>query len=1061
MNRTWSEPVAIVGMSCRFGGGMDSVHRYWSGLLAGVDAVAETPPERWDAARWFSDDPAEAGKVTSWHGSWLQDLDRFDHALFRISPAEAPSIDPQLRLLLEGCWHAMEDAAAPPASLRGKETGVFMGISGHEYQVRTFGVPERIDSFSMVGTAPSTMAGRVSYAFGLTGPNLAVDTACSSGLTAIHLACQALLGGECDVALAGAANALLEPETMVYFSRTRMLSPTGRSRPFSCDADGYVRGEGCGVVLLKRLSDALRDQDRIHAVIRGSGLAQGERNGLTAPSMAGQEAAIRKALQRAGLRAADIGYVECHAVGAPLADALEATVLSHCLATQDRPALPIGSVKSNLGHTESASGLAGLLKVVLSLKHGLIPATLHVGRPADCIDASRLQVVSQLQSWDTPRIAGISAFGFGGTNAHLIVQEPPSHQPRRGSGSHRILALSAPGEQALRAQAASVADWIASHPEQDPDDLCYSLSISRAMQSHRLAWVWTDAHQAIAALREVARGGRPSGVHLGHGRPRHEASPGPADGSPADALAAGYAQGRSLPSEHLAGRWSDVPGYVFQRERHWLERPAQPWSATPACVDARPEGVLSTAQIVRSEVCRILKCREIADDVLLPEVGLDSLSALELQSALESRLGWRLPAGAVWQQPTITGLLKLGSSPPHAEQADAGHADAGQYRHCAPIGRRSRSQTGEPRIDAAAVVSLPSSLLEGVPASMQDSLMEAAHRMFTIESERGRIGVVSAPVVDRQLYADPHATRRAIEQACTQAQAAGAQAIALTGLIPSATAYGQSLRCLPVKLTTGHSTTIACVVQMVRSIHSVLGRTLHTERMAFLGLGSIGEGVARLCAARLAAPASLLLVDVPSRRTHLEALSHALEPWCPDVRIALSEGPAPGALYDCSLIVSATSMPGVVEVGRLGPGTIVIDDSAPHCLPVEDAWRRMRGEADLLVTEAGTLKVPERLRCLPGPIWADSGDARFAAGAALLSPAADLLMGCVYSSLLTVREGLEPVLGLPTPSQTAMAWDLLERLGASAAPMSLQGQMVPTPILDRMKRFSASIAGLP
>jgi acyl transferase domain-containing protein len=1057
MNRTWSEPVAIIGMSCRFGGGMDDVHRYWNGLLAGIDAVTPAPADRWDAAHWFSADPAQAGKITSQHGSWLQDIDRFDHALFRISPAEAPSLDPQLRLLLEGCWHAMEDAAAPPASLRGKETGVYMGISGHEYQVRTFGVPERIDTFSMVGTAPSTMAGRISYAFGLTGPNLAVDTACSSGLTALHLACQALLGGECDVALAGAANAVLEPETMVYFSRTRMLSPTGRSRPFSCDADGYVRGEGCGVVVLKRLSDALRDQDRIHAVLRGSGLAQGERNGLTAPSTAGQEAAIRKALQRAGLQAQDIGYVECHAVGAPLADALEAGVLSQCLAAHDRPPLRIGSVKSNLGHTESASGLAGLLKVVLALQHGVIPATLHVGRAAEGIDASRLQVVSQPQPWDTPRIAGVSAFGFGGTNAHVIVQEPPTHQPRAGLGSYRILALSAPNEPALRAQAASVADWIESHPEQDPADLCYSMSISRAMQSHRMAFVWSDAHAAMAALKEVAGGGRPAGVHMGHGRAKPAESSTLAAGSEADAWAASYAQGQPLPSQQLAGRWSQVPGYVFQRERHWLERPAQPWATAPARVEAQPDRWLSVDQIVRAEACRILKCQEIADDALLPELGLDSLTALELQSALESRLGWRLPAGAVWQQPTIAGLLELASSQGRAGQGELRQSDAGQGgAHCATIGRRSPVQADEPTIDAAAVVSLPSGLLEGASFELRASLMEAAHRMFTLEGERGRIGVVSAPIMDRDLYADPQATRRAIEQACELAHAAGAQSIALTGLIPSATAYGQSLQGPLVMLTTGHSTTVACVVQMVRSIEPVLGRKLVEERMAFLGLGSIGEGVARLCAARLPAPASLLLVDVPSRRMHLEALRHDLQAWCPNVRIVVSEGPAPGALYDCSLIVSATSMPGVVEVDRLGPGTLVIDDSAPHCLSVDDAWRRMQSTADLLVTEAGTLQVPERLRCLPGRIWADSGDARFAAGAALLNPAADLLMGCVYSSLLTLQEGLDPVLGLPTPSQAATAWDVLERLGARAAPMSLEGRMMPASLLERMKRFSSS-----
>ncbi|MBW8829098.1 MAG: hypothetical protein JF606_06655 [Burkholderiales bacterium] len=1052
MNHTWNEPVAIVGMSCRFGGGMDSLQSYWSGLVAGVDAVTETPPERWDAARWFSTNPTEPGKITSWHGSWLQDVDRFDRTLFRISPAEAPSIDPQLRLLLEGSWHAMEDAAVLPASLRGKETGVFMGISGHEYQVRTFGVPERIDSFSMVGTAPSTMAGRISYAFGLSGPNLAVDTACSSGLTAIHLACQSLLAGECDVALAGAANVLIEPETMVYFSRTRLLSPSGRARPFSSEADGYVRGEGCGVVLLKRLSDALREGDRIHAVVRGCGLAQGERNGLTAPSTPGQEAAIRKALQRAGLQRSDIGYVECHAVGAPLADALEANVLRHCLTAEDRQPLPIGSVKSNLGHTESASGLAGLIKVVLSLKHGLIPATIHVGRAADCIDPSRLHLVDRLQPWSTPRIAGVSAFGFGGTNAHLIVQEPPPHRPRQGAGKYQILTLSGQGEQALRAQAGAIANWIAAHPGQDSADLCFSLSISRAMLSHRLAMVWRDTQQTVAALRELANGGQPAQVQMAHGRPKHESSANSPDSSQADALAAWYVEGGQLRPEHLAGQWTDVPGYAFQRERHWLDRPTQPWVGSSARTDVGPECSHLAVDIVRAEVCRILKCKDIGDEVPLTEAGLDSLSALELQTALEMRLGWRLPAGAVWQRATIGGLLELGSL--HAQAA--GNPPANTLAPSSAIGNRSCAGEHEPPLEVAAVVSLPARLLEGAPAQLRASLLRAPHRMFTIETQRGRIGVISAPIMDRELHADPKATRRAIEQACAHAQAAGARTIALTGLIPSATLYGQSLQPAPVVLTTGHSTTIACVVHMVRSIGPVLGRKLSAERMAFLGLGSIGEGVARLCAARLEAPASLLLVDVPSRRTHLEALSHSLKAWCPDVQIALSDGHAPRPLYDCSLIVSATSMPEVVEVARLAPRTIVVDDSAPHCLSVEDSWRRMRTTGDFLVTEAGTLTVPERVQCQPGPIWAQRGDARFAAGAALLNPAPNLLMGCVFSSLLTLREGLEPVTGLPTPSQTAAAWDLLERLGVGAAPMSLQGQVVPDEILSRMRELGAS-----
>ncbi|MET0413613.1 MAG: SDR family NAD(P)-dependent oxidoreductase, partial [Polyangiaceae bacterium] len=431
------EPIAIVGIGCRFPGGVTDPDSFWQLLEQGVDAVTEIPKDRWDIDEWYDPDPDAPGKMITRWGAFLDHIDEFDPAFFGISPREAASVDPQERLLLETTWEALEHAGIRPDSLMDSNTGVYMGLCGNEYQGRVVADVQAMDAYGMLGTMHSTMVGRLSYWLGLKGPNLPVDTACSSSLVAIHLAAQALRTGECHLALAGGANVLLGPEGMVYFSRVRAMSPTGRCHTFSADADGYVRAEGAGVVVLERLSDARRKGHRILSILRATAVNQdGRSNGLTAPNGPSQQAVIREALQRGGIAPADVGYVECHGTGTPLGDPIEVQALAAVLGDGRDPGRPVllSSLKSNLGHMEGAAGVGGLIKAVLALQHGRIPKSLHFNEPNPHIDWKSLpvQVAAEALDWPRngkPRIAGVSSFGISGTNAHALLEEPPAAQP--------------------------------------------------------------------------------------------------------------------------------------------------------------------------------------------------------------------------------------------------------------------------------------------------------------------------------------------------------------------------------------------------------------------------------------------------------------------------------------------------------------------------------------------------------------------------------------------------------------------------------------------------------
>ena len=428
------EPIAIVAVSCRFPGAPDP-EAFWEVLSGGVDAIREVPEDRFDIDEFYDPDPETPGKTYTRFGGFLDGIDGFDPEFFGISPREAVWIEPQQRLMLETAWEGLERAGYAPAALRGSRTGVFVGVAANEYaHLLSSESIDKIEPYFITGNALNAISGRVAFALGLEGPAVAVDTACSSALVAVHQACQALHSGDCDMALAGGVNVLLSPVTVIAASRARMLSPVGRCKTFDASADGYVRSEGCGILVLKRLSDAVRDGDRVCAVIPSSAVNQdGASSGLTVPNGGAQQRLIGAALARAGLAGGDVDYLEAHGTGTPLGDPIEVQAAAAAYGASrdaDRPLL-MGSVKTNIGHLESASGAAGLIKVVLSLQHEVLPQSLHFEKPSPHIpwDSLPVRVVDKAIPWQAngrPRRAGVSSFGFTGTNAHVLIEEAPA-----------------------------------------------------------------------------------------------------------------------------------------------------------------------------------------------------------------------------------------------------------------------------------------------------------------------------------------------------------------------------------------------------------------------------------------------------------------------------------------------------------------------------------------------------------------------------------------------------------------------------------------------------------
>ena len=517
-------PIAIIGIGCRFPGGVTNPTQFWNLVVDGVDAISEIPANRWNSSRFY-DSENKPGRSYARHGGFIGDVDRFDAAFFGLSPREASNTDPQHRLLLEVAWEAFEDAGKAPAEAP-KKTGVFIGISSHDFSDIGSAISERdaINAYSALGASPSVAANRLSYFFDFTGPSLAVDTACSSSLVAIHLACKSIWDDESSTALAGGVNLLLRPEGMIGFCKASMLSPDGRCKAFDASANGFVRAEGAGLVLLKPYAQAVADGDQIYAVILGAATNQDGRSaGITVPTVSSQTALLREAYAQAKIDPSAVDYMEAHGTGTAVGDPVEAEALGRVLSL-GRPAgqtCLIGSVKTNIGHLEPASGVAGLIKATLAVKHGQIPPNLHFNSPNPEIPFEDLQirVPRHLEPWPSSgsrRIAGVNSFGFGGSNAHVVLASAPpidrsdaisddANSPTVESPLAMALPLSAKCPETLKQLASAYQRHLTEGPTDALSDICFSAGVHRPHHKHRLAAVGASKEEVANVLEAFVR----------------------------------------------------------------------------------------------------------------------------------------------------------------------------------------------------------------------------------------------------------------------------------------------------------------------------------------------------------------------------------------------------------------------------------------------------------------------------------------------------------------------------------------------------------------------------
>jgi acyl transferase domain-containing protein/acyl carrier protein len=581
--RSQSEPIAIIGMGIRLPGCGSDQKKFWQMILEGRDAVRSVPPDRWDRDAFHASESPTPGKINTRRGAFLDDVRRFDAAFFDVTPHEATRMDPQQRIFLETAWHALEDAGLPKARIVGTDTGVFVGVHDHsaDYSALQFEDLAKLDGYVLTGTAHDVIAGRLAYWLDLHGPAVAVNTACSSSLTAVHFAIRSLRAGDCTMAIVGGVNLLLTPGTTVAAAQLQLLSADGRCKTFDARADGMGRGEGCGVVVLKKLDDALRDGDRVLAVIRGSAVNQdGRTNGLTAPSGLAQQSLLRSAFKDAGVEPWEIGYVEAHGTGTALGDPIEVEALTAVLGGMRREQpCTLGAVKANIGHLEGAAGIAGLIKAVLVLRRRWLPpvAKLEKLNPHLALDGTGLRIPQHGCEWRTAnrRLAGVSSFGFSGTNAHVVLEEAPAPTPADTMNREWPVLVSAQSPEALQILSIACADRLEHANGTELANISYTSAVRRTHHAYRIALMGSDPKEIAAQLRErvpnpfiemksgqVAK----SGPHRSNERMR-----GWEDGAEVDWSTTFPAQASVV----------DLPLYPFQGKPYWLsETPAS--SATAA-----------------------------------------------------------------------------------------------------------------------------------------------------------------------------------------------------------------------------------------------------------------------------------------------------------------------------------------------------------------------------------------------------------------------------------------------------------------------------------------------
>jgi len=713
LERRLREPIALVGMSCRFPGGANDPQSYWRVLCDGTDAIREIPADRWDVDRFYDADPQVPGKMNCRFGGFIDDIDRFDNGFFGISEEEAKLLDPQQRMLLELTWEALEDAGIPPASLRGSRTGVFIGISVSEYSSLMSHSPSVLGPYFSMGTAPSIAANRISFAFDFHGPSAAIDTACSSALVALHLAAQAIRNGDCTTAIVGGTNLILSPIGSIVLTKSGISAPDGHVKAFDRSADGYVRSEGAGVLVLKSLSAAEEDGDKPYALVRGSAVSQtGRSNGLFAPVGATQEATIAAACEQAGVSPSQIRYVETQGTGTQIGDAIEAKAIGAVIAEgrSDNDTSLIGSVKTNLGHLEAASGIASVMKVALSLKHRQVPPSLHFHSPNPMIlfDALRLRVPTRLETLsygDEPLVASVNGFGYGGSTAHVVLQDSADQcEPDRDrvpdrpvssptSTTAHLLPISARTESALKGLARAYVEYLKSIDGKNTwADICATATHRRDHHDCRLAIIAASAEEAVDQLQSYLEDETAGGCIAGR-RPfdrktrKIAASQALAEWENGDrtasALAGLYLAGADQELREICTKEYEVvrlPTYVWQRERFWTDVPS-PWRhgadaephTDPNCsaisqlpMRARPdlnapyEEPKSRLQRLMADAwSRILRVEPVGIHDNFFELGGQSLQAAMLLSEVQTALDVQIDFIALFESQTIDQLSRL------------------------------------------------------------------------------------------------------------------------------------------------------------------------------------------------------------------------------------------------------------------------------------------------------------------------------------------------------------------------------------------------------------------
>ncbi|WP_434419161.1 beta-ketoacyl synthase N-terminal-like domain-containing protein [Nannocystis pusilla] len=703
------EPVAVVGIGCRFPGAADPA-AYWSLLRAGRHAIVDVPPSRWDAAALYDADPQRPGRTLCRSGGFLPAVDGVDWRALRLSPREAKAIDPQHRLLLEVAWEALEDAGLPLEAVAGSRTGVFVGATWNDYARMQSRDRDRLDGYAAAGTPMAFAANRISYTFDLRGPSVALDATCSASLVALHQACQSLWSGDCTLALAGGVNLILAPDSAIIMSKAGVLSAQGRCRALDAAGDGFVRGEGAGLVALK-LRSQVTASDRVYAYVRGVAIDHNGRGPwIMAPRAEAQTAAIRDALARAAVDPADIDYVELHGTGFPQGDATETAALGAVLggAARSRPCA-VGSVKTNLGNLEPAAGIASVIKVCLALHHGELPPTLHLERVNPAIDLAGLGLAAQteLTPWpqrERPRLAAVTTTSFSGVNAHAVLAgvDPVADLPvARGPWA---LPLSARDPRALRAHVAAMIDVLRGLDSDDLAalrDVCFTAAVLRSHHAHRVAVVGDSAPALADALaRWLAAANTPEEPAVAPASAGDSPLAGSADSRPGAAsqiaelhrLAAAYVAGQTIDWRAAvpAGRCVSLPTYPWQRERMWLEwlteppllddeseisgKIDSPATATTDAVNpdagallAALQGVppgLRRARLQRHVEQALRAALELPDDLVIApharlfDLGVSSLTALALRTRFQRELACELSPTLLFDHPSLDGLAE-------------------------------------------------------------------------------------------------------------------------------------------------------------------------------------------------------------------------------------------------------------------------------------------------------------------------------------------------------------------------------------------------------------------